>query len=121
MLCTAPSAAVMEVLGPDFDCDEPDIRMGLQVEAVDGGQGKGSANDQSVSSKLASLTHTMKGLWNEVTSNIMSLASAHTQQLPRKALRETHPRMPWHDLHAGISGPAARDVANHFIQVINTQ
>jgi hypothetical protein len=32
-------------------------------------------------------------------------------------LRETHPRMPWHDVHCGFSGPAARDVGLHFVQV----
>ncbi|KAJ1970183.1 hypothetical protein H4R35_005962 [Dimargaris xerosporica] len=26
------------------------------------------------------------------------------------------PRMPWHDVHMGMMGPAARDVARHFIQ-----
>ena len=30
--------------------------------------------------------------------------------------RLTTPRMPWHDLGLGVSGPAARDVARHFIQ-----
>ena len=30
--------------------------------------------------------------------------------------RETTPRMPWHDIGLGVAGPAARDVARHFIQ-----
>ena len=30
--------------------------------------------------------------------------------------RMTTPRMPWHDIGLGVSGPAARDVARHFIQ-----
>ncbi|KAJ1914353.1 hypothetical protein IWQ60_008842 [Tieghemiomyces parasiticus] len=30
--------------------------------------------------------------------------------------RERSPRMPWHDVHMGMVGPAARDVARHFIE-----
>ena len=30
--------------------------------------------------------------------------------------RLTTPRMPWHDIGLGVTGPAARDVARHFIQ-----
>ncbi|KAJ8010791.1 hypothetical protein DPEC_G00078810 [Dallia pectoralis] len=30
--------------------------------------------------------------------------------------RHTHPRMPWHDISSVVHGPAARDVARHFIQ-----
>ena len=32
--------------------------------------------------------------------------------------REVHPRMPWHDVQASVTGLAARDVAAHFVQVI---
>jgi phosphatidylserine/phosphatidylglycerophosphate/cardiolipin synthase-like enzyme len=38
------------------------------------------------------------------------------KQPQRAMLRETHPRMPWHDLHSAVSGGPARDVASHFIQ-----
>lgn len=31
--------------------------------------------------------------------------------------RDLYPRMGWHDVQAGISGRAARDVASHFVQV----
>ena len=31
-------------------------------------------------------------------------------------IRETYPRMPWHDCHACVSGAAARDVASHIVQ-----
>ena len=30
--------------------------------------------------------------------------------------RRTTPRMPWHDISVAVDGPAARDVARHFIQ-----
>lgn len=30
--------------------------------------------------------------------------------------RSSQPRMPWHDVHCSISGPAVQDVAYHFIQ-----
>lgn len=30
--------------------------------------------------------------------------------------RNSQPRMPWHDVHCSISGPAVQDVAYHFIQ-----
>lgn len=30
--------------------------------------------------------------------------------------RESVPRMPWHDVHLGLHGEAARDVALNFIQ-----
>lgn len=30
--------------------------------------------------------------------------------------RNSHPRMPWHDIAAVVYGAAARDVARHFIQ-----
>lgn len=33
--------------------------------------------------------------------------------------RDVYPRMPWHDVQAGVSGVAARDLAYHFIQVIS--
>lgn len=31
-------------------------------------------------------------------------------------IRDLYPRMPWHDVHSSVTGPAARDVAMHFIQ-----
>lgn len=31
-------------------------------------------------------------------------------------IRETYPRMPWHDCHTCVSGSAARDVASHIVQ-----
>ncbi|KAI5065331.1 hypothetical protein GOP47_0020026 [Adiantum capillus-veneris] len=30
--------------------------------------------------------------------------------------RQLYPRMPWHDVHCAIWGPACRDVARHFVQ-----
>lgn len=30
--------------------------------------------------------------------------------------REKYPRMPWHDVHCAIWGPACRDIARHFVQ-----
>eukprot|EP00250_Pteridium_aquilinum_P013724 c21534_g1_i1 orf=388-3765(+) len=30
--------------------------------------------------------------------------------------RQMYPRMPWHDVHCAIWGPACRDVARHFVQ-----
>eukprot|EP00249_Psilotum_nudum_P019640 c27353_g1_i1 orf=427-3258(+) len=30
--------------------------------------------------------------------------------------RQKYPRMPWHDVHAALWGPACRDVARHFVQ-----
>jgi len=37
----------------------------------------------------------------------------HSNRLPDP---ETHPRLPWHDIHMCVSGPAAVDLAFHFIQ-----
>ena len=34
----------------------------------------------------------------------------------RKIARSHHPRMPWHDIHSRIEGPAVRDVSVNFIQ-----
>ena len=33
--------------------------------------------------------------------------------------RSKDPRMPWHDIASAVYGPAARDVARHFIQRYN--
>ncbi|XP_028083799.1 phospholipase D zeta 2-like isoform X3 [Camellia sinensis] len=30
--------------------------------------------------------------------------------------REKYPRMPWHDVHCALWGPACRDIARHFVQ-----
>ncbi|XP_021682219.2 phospholipase D zeta 1 isoform X2 [Hevea brasiliensis] len=30
--------------------------------------------------------------------------------------REKYPRMPWHDIHCALWGPACRDIARHFVQ-----
>ncbi|VAW76880.1 Phospholipase D [hydrothermal vent metagenome] len=30
--------------------------------------------------------------------------------------REVHPRMPWHDVHMGVKGPAAREVERNFVR-----
>ena len=48
---------------------------------------------------------------------VMKDAISENKTPQRVMLRETHPRMPWHDLHSAVSGAAARDVASHFIQV----
>lgn len=33
-------------------------------------------------------------------------------------VRDLYPRMPWHDIHACVSGLPVRDIAAHFIQVL---
>ena len=30
--------------------------------------------------------------------------------------RGKYPRMPWHDVHCALWGPACRDIARHFVQ-----
>jgi phosphatidylserine/phosphatidylglycerophosphate/cardiolipin synthase-like enzyme len=61
----------------------------------------------------------MRMLFNAASDFVTQMREAvmdASKQPQRVMLRETHPRMPWQDLHSAVSGGPARDVASHFIQ-----
>lgn len=53
-----------------------------------------------------------KDYYNPRESEPNSWEDTMTDELDRK----TFPRMPWHDVHCSLLGPACRDIARHFVQ-----
>ncbi|KAJ1959344.1 hypothetical protein IWQ62_004649, partial [Dispira parvispora] len=49
---------------------------------------------------------------NARLKDFLNVDKAHYPLIPR----ESSPRMPWHDVHMGVMGSTARDVARHFIE-----
>lgn len=47
----------------------------------------------------------------------LKAGAINSRREANRPLREMIPRMPWHDVHASVSGVAARDLASHFVQV----
>jgi hypothetical protein len=73
-------------------------------------------------SSLFSFSETMASYASQAKAAMNSYKEQYitSQRLKKSSYWETrdlYPRMGWHDVHAGISGRAARDVASHFIQV----
>jgi hypothetical protein len=53
-----------------------------------------------------------------INTHIETLKSgAVTRREGNRPVREMIPRMPWHDIHASVSGVVARDLSAHFVQV----
>jgi len=81
----------------------------------------------SVSTGVSSSLNSVSDVVTSFTSQAQSVITSYVgQTYNTKKLKTSHywgardlyPRMPWHDVQAVVSGPAARDVATHFIQVI---
>jgi hypothetical protein len=73
-------------------------------------------------SSLFSFSETMASYASQAKAAMNTYKEQYitSQRLKKSSYWETrdlYPRMGWHDVHAGISGRAARDVASHFIQV----
>ena len=116
----ASSDAVLQAMDPDFFA-------GDSVVYVNGEAANPTSGDTAVNSTASSNFGYLRNYVSDVTSSLMTFASSAATAayggesgMQRLPIRETHPRMPWHDLHAAVSGVAARDVASHFIQVCKT-
>jgi hypothetical protein len=60
---------------------------------------------------------------SEAINTHADIITAHIENMStdtniiNQPLREVIPRMPWHDVHACLSGLSVRDMACHFVQV----
>ena len=81
-------------------------------------------NDTSpVEKPVFTLSGAFKKMGDKVQESFGSLAETFNDNVStvsetsKMEIRESVPRMPWNDVHASVSGSAARDVASHIVQV----
>jgi hypothetical protein len=55
------------------------------------------------------------GIFESIGDSLMSISKGDSAV--HAETRELYPRQPWHDVHAVVTGPIARDISSHFVQV----
>lgn len=95
---------------------EPTPTLAVDVYAVSELESSPDVEREKPKSALSTAMKFVANSWNALTESLAETYSVLSEK-SKIELRETHPRMPWHDCHAAVSGAAARDVASHFIQV----
>lgn len=113
-----PVPADPYIVDPTLQTSKDTLVGGLEDVAVPSSSSSGgSAFDKM----LAVMKSGVGALADTISDSINDLADSMTESAQiadesKLEVRETFPRMPWNDVHAAVSGSAARDVASHVVQ-----
>jgi hypothetical protein len=86
-----------------------------------GGEGTSTNRDATISlpTPVRSVLNSLQIFSDHVSGQIeRKRFEQRTKNMDEQFIRDYFPRMPWHDIHACVTGLPVRDLAAHFIQVI---